>query len=44
MNVFGWKGIPMLPIDDRSAFASNYVSAARLSKEEVDAFFQKLGR
>lgn len=44
VNVFGRKGIPSLPIDERSAFASNYVNTARLSTEEVNAVFQELSR
>ncbi len=44
VNVFGRKGIPRLPIDERSAFASNYVNTARLSTEEVNAVFQELSR
>ncbi len=44
VDVFGLKGIPMLPIEERSAFASNYVSTARLSTEEANAVFQELSR
>lgn len=44
VDVFGLKGIPMLPIGERSAFASNYVSTARLSTEEANAVFQELSR
>ena len=44
VDVFGLKGIPMLPIEERSAFASNYVSTARLSTEEARAVFQELSR
>ena len=44
VDVFGLKGIPRLPIGERVAFASNYVSAARLSMEEVNAVFQELSR
>ena len=44
VNVFGRKGIPKLPIDERSAFASNYVSTARLSTEEANVVFQELSR
>ena len=44
VNVFGREGIPRLPIDERSAFASNYVGTARLSTEEVNAVFQELSR
>ena len=44
VDVFGMKGIPMLPIEERSAFASNYVSTASLSTEEANAVFQELSR
>ena len=44
VDVFGLKGIPMLPIAERSAFASNYVSTASLSTEEANAVFQELSR
>ena len=44
VDVFGQKGIPKLPIDERSAFASNYVGTARLSTEEANAVFQQLSR
>ena len=44
VDVFGLKGIPRLPIGERVAFASNYVSAARLSMDEVNAVFQELSR
>ena len=44
VNVFGRKGIPKLPIDERSGFASNYVSTARLSTEEANVVFQELSR
>lgn len=44
VDVFGQKGIPKLPIDERSAFASNYVGTARLSTEETNAVFQQLSR
>ena len=44
VDVFGLKGIPMLPIEERSAFASNYVSTARLSMDEGNAVFQELSR
>ena len=44
VDVFGLKGIPMLPIEERSAFASNYVSTASLSTEEANAVFQELSR
>ena len=44
VDVFGRKGIPKLPIDERSAFASNYVGTARLSTEEANAVFQQLSR
>ena len=44
VNVFGRKGIPKLPIDERSAFASNYVSTACLSTEEANVVFQELSR
>ena len=44
VNVFGRKGISRLPIDERNAFASNYVSTARLSTDEANAVFQELNR
>ena len=44
VDVFGLKGIPWLPIGERVAFASNYVSAARLSMDEGNAVFQELSR
>ena len=44
VNVFGRKGISKLPINERSAFASNYVSTARLSTEEANVVFQELSR
>ena len=44
VDVFGLKGIPMLPIEERSAFASNYVSTARLSMDEGNAVFQELSK
>lgn len=44
VNVFGRKGISKLPINERSAFASNYVSTARLSMEEANVVFQELSR
>ena len=44
VDVFGLKGIPRLPIGERVAFASNYVSAARLSMDEGNAVFQELSR
>ena len=44
VDVFGMKGIPRLPIGERSAFASNYVSTARLSTDEGNAVFQELSR
>ena len=44
VDVFGMKGIPRLPIGERSAFASNYVSTARLSTDEGNAVFQELSK
>ena len=44
VDVFGLKGIPMLPIEERSAFASHYVSTARLSMDEGNAVFQELSK
>ena len=44
VNVFGRKGIPRLSVDERSAFASNYVSIARLSTEEAKEVVQELSK
>jgi len=44
VEVFGRRGIPMLPMEERSAFASNYVSSARLSAVEANVILQGLNR
>lgn len=44
VDVFGSRGIPMLPQGERFAFASNYVSRARLSENESAVIMKALSK
>ena len=44
VDVFGSRGIPMLPQGERFAFASNYVSRARLSEKESAVIMKALSK
>ena len=40
LEVFGRRGIPLLPIEERSSFVSNYIYTAHLSTEEAEGLCQ----